>query len=87
MGPHKKGDTGFTIKYSKRKVKIYRDEKKLLHKKVNNLQARAEKTRISNTSYSSFNVRDLVLKNYVAILRSKVRWYEGERNTKYFYSL
>ena len=33
---------GFTIKYSKRKAKKYRDEEILLHKKVNDLQARAE---------------------------------------------
>ena len=33
---------GFTIMYSKRKAKKYRDEEKLLHKKVNDLQARAE---------------------------------------------
>jgi len=33
---------GFTIKYSKRKAKKYRDGEKLLHKKVNNLQVRAE---------------------------------------------
>jgi len=33
---------GFTIMYSKRKAKKYRDEEKSLHKKVNDLQARAE---------------------------------------------
>ena len=33
---------GFTIKYSKQKAKKYRDEEILLHKKVNDLQARAE---------------------------------------------
>ena len=33
---------GFTIKYSKRKAKKYRDEEKSLHKKVNDFQARAE---------------------------------------------
>ena len=33
---------GFTNKYSKRKAKKYRDEEKLLNKKVNDLQARAE---------------------------------------------
>ena len=33
---------GFMIKYSKRKARKYRDEEKLLHKKVNDLQSRAE---------------------------------------------
>ena len=33
---------GFTIKYSKRKVKKYRDEEISMHKKVNDLQAKAE---------------------------------------------
>ena len=33
---------GFTIKYSKQKVKKFPDEEILLHKKVNDLQARAE---------------------------------------------
>ena len=35
----------FTIKYSKRKAKKYRDEEKLLHKKGNDLEARAENNR------------------------------------------
>ena len=34
---------GFTIKYSKRKAKKYRDEEKLLHKKVNDLQKKKKK--------------------------------------------
>jgi len=29
----------------------------------------------------------MLTKTNGAILRSKVRWHEGERNTKYFYSL
>ena len=33
---------GFTIKYSKRKAKKYRDGEKLLRKKVNDLQSRVE---------------------------------------------
>ena len=33
---------GFTIMYSKPKAQKYRDEEKLLHKKANGLQARAE---------------------------------------------
>ena len=33
---------GFTIKYSKKKAKKYRDEEKLPNKKVNDRQARAE---------------------------------------------
>ena len=48
----------------------------------------------TETSYSNFNVLNHVSKKIWltktkgAILRSKVRWHEeGERNTKYFYSL
>ena len=34
---------GFTLQYSKRKAKKYRDEEKSLYKKVNDLQANGEK--------------------------------------------
>jgi hypothetical protein len=85
---------GFTIKYSKRKAKKYRDEEKLLHKKVNDLQARAENNphnrniTLELQRARSWLKKIMLTKTKGAILRSKVRWHEeGERNTKYFYSL
>ena len=85
---------GFTIKYSKRKAKKYRDEEILLHKKVNDLQARAEnKPHNRNIVIELQRARSSLKKIFFtktkgAILRSKVRWHkEGEHNTKYFYSL
>ena len=53
---------GFTIKYSKGKVKRYRDEEKLLHKNYLNFKLVRKITRTTETSYSSFNVLDLVSK-------------------------
>ena len=85
---------GFTINYSKRKAKEHRDEEKLLHKKVNDLQARAEnnphnRSIILELQCARARLKKIMLtKTKDAILRSKVRWHEeGERNTKYFYSL
>ena len=85
---------GFTIKYSKRKAKKYRDEEKLLNEKVNDLQARAENNPhnrqiIVELQRARSRLQKIMLtKTKGAILRSKVRWHEeGERNTKYFYSL
>ena len=85
---------GFTIKYSKRKAKKHRDEEKLLHKKVNDLQARAEnnphnRNILLELQRARSQLKKIMLtKTKGAILRSKVRWHkEGERNTKYFYSL
>ena len=86
---------GFTIKYSKRKAKKYRDGEKLLHKKVNDLQVRAENNphnrniilELQRASWSRLK-QIMLTKTKGAILRSKVRWHEeGERNTIYFYSL
>ena len=53
---------GFTIKYSKRKAKKYGDEEKLLHKNYLNFKLVRKITRTTETSYSSFNVLDLVSK-------------------------
>ena len=85
---------GFTIQYSKRKAKKHRDEEKILHQKVNNLQASAEKNpHDRNIILELQRVRSrlkkiTLTKTKGAILRSKVRWHEeGERNTKYFYNL
>ena len=85
---------GFTIQYSKRKAKQHRDEEKILHQKVNNLQAKAEKNpHDRNIILELQRVRShlkiiTLTKTKGAILRSKVRWHEeGERNTKYFYNL
>ena len=85
---------GFTIKYSKRKAKKYRDEEKLLNKKINDLQARAENNPhnrhiiLELQSARSRLKKIMLTKTKGAITRSKVRWHEeGERNTKYFFSL
>jgi len=85
---------GFTIKYSKRKAKTYRDEEISLHKKVNELQAIAEnnphnRNIVIELQRARSRLKKIMLtKTKGAFLRSKVRWHEeGERNTKYFYSL
>ena len=85
---------GFTLQYSKRKAKTSRDEEKYLYKKVNDLQANAEKnphdkSAILELQLARARLRKITLiKTKGAILRSKARWHEeGERNTKYFFSL
>ena len=85
---------GFTIKYSKRKVKKHGDEEKLLHKKVNDLQARAENNPHNRNILLELQrtrsqlKKKMLTKTKGAILRNKVRRHEEEeRNTKYFYSL
>ena len=85
---------GFTIMYSKRKAKKFRDEEKLLHQKVNDLQVTANNNphnrniRLELQRATARLKKIMLTKNKGAILRSKVRWHEeGERNTKYFYSL
>ena len=84
---------GFTLQYSKCKAKKSRDEK-YLYKKVNDLQANAErnphdKSAILELQLARARLRKITLiKTKGAILRSKARWHEeGERNTKYFFSL
>ena len=68
--------------------------KKNYHKKVNDLQVRANNNPHNrNISLelqgATARLKKIMLtKTKGAILRSKVRWHEeGERNTKYFYSL
>ena len=85
---------GFTLQNSKRKVKKHRDKEKSLYKKVNDLQANAEKnphdkTAILELQLARARLRKITLiKTKGAILRSKSRWHEeGERNTKYFFCL
>ena len=80
--------------YSKRKAKKFRDEEKLLHQKVNDLQVRANNNphnrniRLELQRATARLKKIMLTKTKGAILRSKVRWHEeGERNTKYFYSL
>jgi len=82
------------MKYSKRKAKKYRDEEKLRHKKVNDLQARAEnnphyRNIILELQRARSRLKKITSTNTKgAILGGKVRWHEdGGRNTKYFYSL
>ena len=87
---------GFTIKYSKRKAKKYRDEEKSLHKKVNDFQARAENNPHNrNIILELQRARYCLKKNHVdenqrrnSKKQSEIAWdEERERNTKYFYSL
>ena len=95
MGPHKNGDKRLhdQVLQTKSKKK-YRDEEKLLHKKVNDLQSRAENNPhdrnilLELQRARSHLKKIMLIKTQGAILRSKVRWHEeGERNTKYFYRL
>ena len=85
---------GFTVQYSKRKAKMLRDKEISLQKKVNLLQRQAEENPHNKNIIHELQVEKSRLKKIMtyrtkgAILRSKVRWHEdGERNTKYFYSL
>ena len=80
--------------YSKRKAKKFRDEEKLLHQKLNDLQVTANNNphnrniRLELQRATARLKKIMLTKTKGAILRSKVRWHEeGERNTKYFYSL
>ena len=85
---------GFTVKYSKRNAKAFRDREIALQEKINALQAQAEKHPhnrsiiIELQAEKSRLKRIMTHKTKAAILRSKVRWHEqGERNTNYFYGL
>ena len=72
---------GFTLQYSKRKAKQSRDEEKYLYKKVNDLQANAErnphdKSAILELQLARARLRKITLiKTKGAILRSKARWH------------
>ena len=74
---------GFTIKYSKRKAKNYRDDEKSLHKKVNDLQARAEnKPHNKNIIFELQRARSCLKK----IMLTKTKGAILRSNTKFFYS-
>ena len=68
---------GFTLQYSKRKPKKFRDEEKYLYKKVSDLQANAEKnlhdkSAIPELQLARAHLRKITLiKTKGAILRSK----------------
>ena len=73
---------------------MLRDEEISLQKKVNLLQGQGEENPHNKNIIHELQVEKSRLKKIMtyrtkdAILRSKVRWHEdGERNTKYFYSL
>ena len=73
---------------------MLRDKEISLQKKVNLLQRQAEENPHNKNIIHELQVENSRLKKIMtyrtkgAILRSKVRWHEdGERNTKYFYSL
>ena len=85
---------GFTVKYSKRKAKAFRDKDIALQEKLNALQAQAEKHPHNKSIIIELQAQKPRLKKIMtqktkgAILRSKVRWHEqGERNTNYFHGL
>ena len=85
---------GFTLQYYKRKARKYRDKEKSLYKKVNVLQANAERNRHDKTAILELQLararlrKIILIKTKGAILRCKARWHEeGERNTKYYFCL
>ena len=85
---------GFTIKYSKIKMKKREREELLLQKKANKLLHDSEKNHCDKKILNELYVTNLRLKEIMhqrtkgAILRSKARWHEhGERNTRYFFNL
>jgi len=85
---------GFTVKYAKTKAKLRKNEEAILQNKINELQLKLEKNPNNNHDLNELFAAKLRLQSIMhfktkgAILRSKVRWYdEGERNTRYFYSL
>ena len=85
---------GFTVKYAKTKAKLRKNEEAILQNKINELQLKLEKNPNNNQDQNELFAAKLRLQSIMhfktkgAILRSKVRWYdEGERNTRYFYSL
>ena len=84
----------FTIKFSKKKAKIKRDEESALLSEMIKLQCklqtehsdslRSELERILKTKLSKI----ASVKTRGTIIRSRARWYEhGEKNSKYFYNL
>ena len=85
---------GFTIKYSKIKMKKREREELLLQKKANKLLHDSEKNHCDKKILNELYATNLRLKEIMhqrtkgAILRSKARWHEhGERNTRYFFNL
>ena len=85
---------GFTVKYAKTKAIQRKNEEMTLQNKINELQLSLERNPNNNHAQNELLVAKLRLQKIMhfktkgAILRSKVRWYEeGERNTRYFYSL
>ena len=85
---------GFTVKYAKTKAIRCKNEEMTLQNKINELQLSLERNPNNNHAQNELLPAKLRLQKIMhfktkgAILRSKVRWYEeGERNTRYFYSL
>ena len=85
---------GFTVKYTKIKARERHDEEKFLQNSINDLIAKTEKNKNNKTIIYELNSTKARLNKIIAyktcgtILRSRARWHEqGERNTKYFYSL
>ena len=85
---------GFPVKYTKIKARERRDEEKFLQNRINDLIAKTEKNKNNKKIIYELNSTKARLNKIIAyktrgtILRSRARWHEqGERNTKYFYSL
>jgi len=85
---------GFTIKYSKNKVKKRKSAEIYFQNQIDELYKKVEKHPsnkqiINEIYYARSRLKNIMQpKTKGRILRSKVRWHEhGERNTRYFYSL
>lgn len=83
----------FTIKFSKKKAKIKRDEESALMSEMMKLQTKLQTTYSDSDKIELDKLKTKLskiasVKTRGAIVRSRARWYEhGERNSKYFYNL
>lgn len=80
----------FTIKFSKKKAKIKRDEESALMSEMMKLQTKLQTTYSDSDKIELDKLKTKLskiasVKTRGAIVRSRARWYEhGERNSKYF---
>ena len=85
---------GFTVEFSNTKARKRRDEETVLHKRINELFLKAEKSKNNRHMICKLNStrtrleKIMALKTCGTILRSRTRWHEqGERSNKYFLNL